>query len=235
MKLGILQCGSFGPELVEVHGSYPEMIEALLSSAGKVLEYEVYVCVDGQFPESIDVCDAWLISGSKYSAYDSLDWIAQLEDFVRTLYAAQKKTVGICFGHQVMAQAMGGKVVKSERGWGVGIAFNEVAVRKPWMEPCGDTFDIACFHQDQIIEMPKNAEILAGNLFCPYYMLQYGDCFLSIQGHPEFSSSLVRSLLKRRDFQINTSRLREALASLHAPVDSVQVAHWIGNFLSGEA
>ena len=232
MKLGILQCGSFTPELASEYGSYPEMIETLLSSAGIELEYAVYTCFDNQFPGSPDECDTWLISGSKHGVYDPFDWIARLEDFVRDLYKAQKKTIGICFGHQIMAQAMGGTVEKSDRGWGVGVAFNQIAQRKPWMEPWCDTLDLACFHQDQVIVLPEKAEVLAGNAFCPYYMLQYGDCFLSIQGHPEFSLGFVRALIGSQDMQIPPNRIREALISLQAPVDSGRVARWVVKFLA---
>ena len=234
MNLGLLQCGNFTSKLIEEYGPYPSMFKTLFSSAG-ALEYEIYTCLHGQFPESPDVCDAWLITGSKYGAYDPIDWIMQLESFIRALYAAQKKTIGICFGHQIMAQAMGGRVVQSSRSWGVGVSFNQIALRKPWMKPYCDTFDIVSFHQDQIIDLPKNVEVLAGNAFCPYYMLQYDDCFLSIQGHPELSLDFVRSLFDSNNFQIEPSRVREALISLHAPIDSERVACWMMRFLTDES
>lgn len=231
MKIGILQADDVNPVLQPEHGNYPQMFEKALRAVLPDCELPVYRVLDGELPATTTECDAWLITGSKFGVNDGLHWIEALSDFVRTLWAEQRPLVGICFGHQLMARALGGTVVKSDKGWGVGLSFNQVIERKPWMQPWQDGLDLLVSHQDQVVVLPEEAQVLASSDFCPYYLIQYGECFLSVQGHPEFCVDYCRALMEMRRDTLPAPRLRAGRASLNAEADSQLMMQWIASFL----
>lgn len=231
MKIGILQCDDVKTSLQASYGNYPEMFSVLLQELVPDCELPVYRVLDGELPDSIDACDAWLITGSKFGVNDGLPWIEALCEFVRTLWQHNVPLIGVCFGHQLMAKALGGAVQKSEKGWGIGMSFNQVIERKPWMEPFQSHLDLLVSHQDQVTILPPQAEVLASSEFCPYYLIQYGDCFLSVQGHPEFCEGYCRDLMIMRQQTLPPARLRAGMASLSAEVDSQLMMRWIVRFL----
>lgn len=235
MKIGILQCDDVMDELQPTFGNYPAMFEALLGEIAPDWQFVTYRAVDGELPATVDECDGYITTGSRYGVNDDDVWITQLEAFVAKLAGAGKKFVGVCFGHQLLANVLGGRAEKSERGWGVGVSFNQVGVKKPWMEPYQPSLDLVVSHQDQITRLPPSAEVLASSAFCPYYMLQYGPHLLSVQGHPEFSKAYSAALITRRGDRIPAVRCREAQASLAANVDDRLMMRWIINFFSQDS
>jgi GMP synthase-like glutamine amidotransferase len=231
MNIGLLQCGKVQDELAAKHGQYPAMFSTLLQKINPSFTWAIYDVEQGELPNNIDDCDAYLISGSHHGVYDHLPWIAPLQEFIRQLFIAQKKTIGICFGHQLVAQALGGKVIKSPKGWGVGISTSTVIQNKPWMNPARHTFNLIISHQDQVVELPSDAEILAGNEFCTFYMTQIGS-IVTIQGHPEFSTAYARSVLERRKDILTTEIYEQGLNSLTLEKDDAIIAQWMVNFIS---
>lgn len=231
MEIGLLQCDDVAPELRERHGNYPEMFARLFAAVDPGLTWRVWRCHDGEIPDHIEAVDAWMTTGSKFGVNDDRPWIAELEAFVRMLWEAGKPLVGVCFGHQLMARALGGAVAKSERGWGVGVSFNRVTEHAAWMEPWQEELDLVVSHQDQVIEPPSGARILGGSDFCPCYLMQLGEHFLGVQGHPEFSKAYSRDLMALRADTLGPARVREGEVSLAAAVDDGLMARWILTFL----
>ncbi len=232
MKIGLLQCDDVVQRLQPVYSNYPRMFEDLLRAQVPDLQLVVYRCMDGHYPAHPGECDAYLTTGSKFGVNDGLDWIDALEHFVRELWEHRVPLVGVCFGHQLMAKALGGDVGKSEKGWGVGVSFNQVVARKRWMEPWQDKLDLIVSHQDQVIRLPAHAEVLVTSTFCPYYLVQYGQHFMSVQGHPEFCKTYSCDLMVMREGVIPDARLREGRASLSAEVDAEVMMRWILNFVA---
>lgn len=233
MKIGILQCDDVMTELQPEFGNYPAMFENLLGDIAAQWEFVTYRVLDGELPGCVDACDGYITTGSRHGVNDDLAWLAELEAFVASLVQAKKKFVGICFGHQLLAKVLGGRVELSERGWGVGMSFNQITVKKPWMDPYQASLDLIVSHQEQITQLPAEAEVLSNSRFCPYYMLQYGDHLMSVQGHPEFSKAYSSALMDRRTDRIPAPRGREGQASLQAVVDDHLMAQWIINFFAG--
>ncbi|CEA05298.1 amidotransferase [Pseudomonas saudimassiliensis] len=231
MRIGILQCDDVVTSLQPLYGNYPQMFAEQLRAQLPECELPVYRVLDGELPGSHDECDAWLITGSRFGVNDGLPWIDALCGFVRTLWEHQRPLIGICFGHQLMARALGGTVRQSERGWGVGLSFNQVIERKDWMQPFQAHLDLLVSHQDQVVILPPQAQVLASSEFCPYYLIQYGDCFLSVQGHPEFCKDYCRDLMNLREGVLPPARLRAGRASLSADADSNLMMAWIVRFL----
>ncbi len=231
MKLGILLCDNVNQTLKKQYGGYSGMFSALLAQTEVPLEivfYEVYL---DDYPEEIDECDAYLSTGSQYSVYDDLPWIHKLVQFVRRLYDAQIGLVGICFSHQLIAHALGGKVSLSYNGWGVGISTTQIISKKSWMDPDLSIVGLVVSHQDQVVELPPHTEVILGCDFCPYSAIQVDDHFLGFQGHPEFSADFALALMDYRQDIIEPSRLEQGKQTLDKVADSQTVAHWIINFL----
>lgn len=232
MKLGILKCDRVSEVFSAEHGQYPEMFAALLLPADPGLEFIVFDAEHGELPSDLHAVDAYLITGSRHGVNDGFPWITQLEEFVRTLYAAKKKVIGICFGHQLIAKALGGTVIKSPKGWGIGMSQNTIIHNKKWMNPSQNRFNLLVSHQDQVIDLPQGAELLASSDFCPNYLMQLGSHFLSIQGHPEFTKAYSRALMISREELLDETEFENGLSSLALHEDDALIALWIMNFLS---
>ncbi|MGL5742903.1 MAG: glutamine amidotransferase-related protein [Legionella sp.] len=154
-----------------------------------------------------------------------------LEDFVRELHTQKKKIIGICFGHQLIVKALGGQVIKSPKGWGIGMSVNKMIQNKPWMSPLLDALNLIVSHQDQVVALPLMAEVLAASDFCPFYLLQIGDNIVTVQGHPAFTKSYSQALIETRKSKLGNALSEQGLKSLQLKCDDVVFAHWIVNFL----
>ena len=218
--------------LSTTHGDYPAMFERLLRSAAPELQFAVYHVTEGQLPNGPDECDAWLITGSRHGVYDPLPWIEPLKEFLRTAYAKDVPIVGICFGHQILAEALGGTAEKSHKGWALGVQKYLVHRKPSWMTGVGGEFSLNALHQDQVTRLPDDAEVVAGSAFCPYAVLVYRGSAISIQPHPEFQTGYLRDLIRvRRGKAIPEQDADAALKGLGSPIDAAQVAQWIVQFL----
>lgn len=232
MIIGLLQCDDVVEPLRSRHGNYPDMVQTLLDAVDPRLTFRVWRCHDGDIPDADAGVDAWITTGSKCGANDTTPWIQDLAELIRQLWRDQQPLVGICFGHQLMAQAMGGQVQRSPRGWGVGVMTHRIKARQPWMSPCnGDTLRLLSSHQDQVSALPEQGVVLAGSDFCPNYMMQLGSVFLGLQGHPEFSKGYASDLMEMRRDIISSARVDAGLKSLRLPVDDMMMGRWVLNFM----
>lgn len=215
MKIGILQTGRVPEMLVDDHGDYDHMFEKML--AGRGFEFETWKVLDGVFPESVSEADGWLITGSRFGTYEGHDWIAPLEQFIRDIKAADLPLIGVCFGHQIIAQALGGKVEKYSGGWSVG--------QVDYTLNDGSNLPLHAWHQDQVVEKPPQARNLGSTDFCEHAVLAYGDKILTMQPHPEFSEEYMRGLIdKRGKGVVPDDQLEQAIQALGPEPAQAQVA-----------
>jgi GMP synthase-like glutamine amidotransferase len=234
MKIGLLECDHVLERFRHVAGDYRDMFAALFARHTPRIDLRFFDVCNGAFPPSLDGCDAYLATGSRFSAYDDVAWIHALKDFVRRLHEAKKPFVGVCFGHQILAEALGGKVARAETGWGVGVHGVEVISREPWMRPEQLGCALQYMHQDQVERLPEDGVVVGRSDHCPVAMFRVGDSTLGIQGHPEFPKAYSKALLIDRVDRIGEERARAALASLEQPSDESMVATWIVEFLEGQ-
>jgi len=193
-----------------------------------------YRITEGQFPQGADECDAYLITGSPKGVYDNDDWIGQLDHYIRDFYAAGHTLVGICFGHQILAHALGGQAKKSPKGWGMGPSIIEVTQSQPWMTPPLPTGNFYFCHQDQVTSLPQHAELLAGNEFCPNGMFTIGNQVLGLQAHPEFTTDIMVTAIDSLSKVVEPTVIDNAISTTaQRQVDNAIMAQWIVNFLVG--
>lgn len=226
MRIGILQCGDSPPDLAADHGSYGAMVSRLVDGVGAPQVFDV---TRGAYPERVDSCDAYLITGSPAGVYDDLPWIAPLGSFLRSA-RGRAKMVGICFGHQMLAETFGGKVRKSAKGWGIGVHEYAVVNRAWWMD--GDApVSAPVSHQDQVDIAPPDAKVVLRSDFTPYAGLDYGDA-ISFQCHPEFTAAFGTALLEARRARYG-AQTDPAIASYAGPNGSARLTRWIATYLRG--
>ncbi len=236
MKIGILETGEVHPDLRARHGDYPAMFAALLGAVDPSLEFATIRVVAGEMPAAPGQADAWLVTGSRHGVYDDLPWIEPLKDFLRACAAARVPVVGVCFGHQILAEALGGRAVKSDRGWGLGVQDYEVTARPGWMGDLPDRFSVNALHQDQVVALPPDATVLARSSHCDYAALAYGDAerpyAISLQPHPEFDAAFLDALITlRAGTAFPQAEADAARATLDRPVNAAEWARMIVAFL----
>lgn len=221
MRIGILETGKAPEALVAEAGSYPDMFQRLLADNG--FDFQTFCVVEMDFPADVTDCDAWILTGSRHGAYEDHPFIPPLEDFIRKAYEAAVPMVGICFGHQIIAQALGGRVEKFSGGWAVG----------PQDYDFGDRIiRLNAWHQDQVVERPAMAQQLATHPFCQNAALIYGDRALTVQAHPEFSKDFITGLMEKRGKGLVPEPLMQAAKDrLHQTIDDQTMAQRIIDFL----
>ena len=227
MKIAILETGVPPGNLAEEFGSYADMFERLIEPGFDADHFDVQA---GDLPDP-NAHEACLITGSPAGVYDPLPWIPLLMDFIRG--AGKTPMIGVCFGHQAMAQALGGEVIKSPKGWGAGLHRYDVIHREPWTD--GERqVAVPASHQDQVVTQPPNTEVVAASEFTPFGALAWVDRpAISFQFHPEFTVAYAKALIEKRYDRVNDPEA--ALASLDAPNDNARVGAWMRNFLAGRA
>lgn len=224
MKIAILETGKPPGRLAEQFGDYPGMFASLLGPGFEVRNFNVQA---GELPDEAAAQTAFLITGSPAGVYENLEWIEPLMQFIRAAHTS--KMVGICFGHQIMAEALGGHVEKSARGWGAGLHRYEIVRRQPWMD--GDeTVAGPASHQDQVVVQPPRTQVLARSDFTPLAALAWTDRqAISFQFHPEFSPKFAKALIEQRFDLVPDPE--GAITSLDGPNDNARVGGWIRRFL----
>jgi GMP synthase-like glutamine amidotransferase len=232
MKAAILKCD----EVLEVFRppftDYSDMIQDMFAAVDDSIEFDIFDCRAGQYPDQPDAYDFFITTGSRAGAYEDLPWVKPLIEFIKQLDRKKIKLIGICFGHQVIAEALGGKVEKSDKGWGVGIASNSIVNTPAWMVPAKTELNILVSHQDQVIQLPEQAQVIARTDFCPNFFIQWSEHFISVQGHPEWQPEYSKALMNYRKNIIPHDTIEAAMQTLQTPADNRLFTQWMLNFIT---
>ena len=231
MRIGILQCDSTNENFRDEYGDYPWMFISLFQSIDPELQFTVFDVRLEQYPQTTQECDAYLITGSRFGVYEDEVWIRKLEKFVVELHWKKHPLLGICFGHQIVARALGGKAEKALQGWGAGVQSFRKTVTKPWLYPVLENFSLLVFYQDQVTQLPEGAELIAENEFCPIAAFQIEDHILTFQGHPELEKAYTEALMKLREQILGPVIFEAGLKSLKQSIQPQVITQWMINFL----
>jgi GMP synthase-like glutamine amidotransferase len=228
MRIAILEPGAPPRDLQPRFGRYGRMVANLL---GQDFDSEVFDVRRGAYPGD-GPWDGFVLTGSAAGVYDPEPWIPDLKAWVQSA-AGAAPMIGICFGHQLMAEAFGGKVIKSPRGWGVGVDTYDLNTNASWMDPWACTVTLPVSHQDQVVQVGEGAIVLGGSDFCPFGLIAYPERrAVSLQPHPEFDPSYVEALIaSRRNGPLTPEQADAAIASLRTPLDNQKVGGWLTRFL----
>ncbi len=224
MRIGILRTGDLPPAIAAEHGGYGELFVRMLEGAEPSFAAHIVDVEGGEMPDSPHAADGWLITGSRHGVYEDHAWIEPLKAFLRESLAREVPVVGICFGHQILAEAMGGRTVKSDKGWGLGVSDYAPADSIPWAPDLQVPWQGYAIHQDQVVEQPPDTTLLMTSEFCPLAALAYGPPetprALTVQPHPEYSRELFEKLANSRlSSVVPEPVLARAMDSMSRPVD----------------
>lgn len=236
MNLALLLCGHVREKFYPITGGdydvyFRDYFDQFASHDVTLTCFDVTA---GQYPQNLSDFDGYITTGSKYSVYDDFDWIRELAHFFQRLHQDGRKLFGVCFGHQMIAHALGGTVARAENGWGVGVKSFEVyaaAKNEPWFDPSLDRFNMLMSCQDQVQVLPPDSVVLAGSDFCPVGMYRVGANMLGVQGHPELTAAYSEALMAERSGRIPADVIAAARATLTTPTHKRELAAWIVNFM----
>ena len=236
ITLGILETGIIDDHLTRIHGTYPDMFVKMYQAQDPSVIFKFYNVIENHYPQNIDECDAYLITGSKSDSFSNEPWVETLRQYICTLYNQSKSLIGVCFGHQVIAIALGGMAGRSNKGWGIGVYNSKIEQsvqqqKLPWLESQYQSFNLLVSHQDQVSQIPPNATLLASNDFCHNSAYYIEDKVLCFQGHPEISPGFARGLMALREGIIPKDVYQQGLDSSELPLQADAVTRWMLNFI----
>ena len=229
--IGILNAYHYDSTPGNFQEKYNELILKFVQNIFPERKICHYKIAFGEWPKSVEECQAWFVTGSAKGAYDVDQWISQLKNLISELNKKKIKLIGICFGHQIIAESLGGRVEKSSKGWGVGVKNFQIIKINSWMNPEYKNISLLFSHQDQVVQLPPGAILLAQDQFCENQMVQIGDHILTFQGHPEFDVEFAKARLISRKDKMPIDTYNVAMNSLHDSTDSKIVMKWIRNFV----
>tara|TARA_Y100001970_G_scaffold25789_1_gene30842 strand:- start:1436 stop:2167 length:732 start_codon:yes stop_codon:yes gene_type:complete len=231
LTIGILLTDHVLEDLRVQHGDQNDFYDKIFTEAGPYIKLKIYDVTANEYPQEIDECDGYLITGSKLSVYDNVQWIKDLENFVCLLNDNKKALLGICFGHQLIAKALGGKVNKARVGWVLGLQEYVFHNKFPWTESLNENVKLIHSHQDQVIQLPEGTTLVASNNFVPNAMYFIGDHIMSIQGHPEFTNEYAYDVVRKRKDILGEECFQLAEESLlNEQSNYLEVTNWCINF-----
>jgi GMP synthase-like glutamine amidotransferase len=236
MHLTLLHVGETPQRLRDRYERFVPFFQTMFKDAGFTFDWHPVNVLDGEPMPAPDAVQGVVITGSAYGVYDETPWMEPLRRFIRDAYAARTPMVGVCFGHQIMADALGGDVGKSDKGWGIGRHTYRV-IDRHGLALDRDAYAIACSHQDQVRVAPRDAQVFLASEFTPNAGLVYGNgAAISVQPHPEFDRTFAKDLCElRRDNPLADAVVDQAVNDLDAALDRLDMARTLGRFLTTRA
>jgi GMP synthase (glutamine-hydrolysing) len=233
VKLIVLRAGDASPTVAARRGQFLSWIQREAASvwSGEWLEHDVRD-VESALPRLEDGA-GFIITGSSASVTERAPWMLRTEAFIRELVSRNVPLFGICFGHQLVGQALGGEVAKNPRGREIGT----VSVRRLASAPddalvagLPTSFQANASHVDSVVRLPEGAFKLAETDLEPHAMFVVGETTKCVQFHPEFDGDAARGYVEARAELCRAEGL-DADAIIARTVDTPHGAETLRNFI----
>ncbi len=235
MKIGLLICGKL-PHALERRGmGYSRILQEWITQPRSKHSFRTYRAYAGKLPPKVDACDCYFVSGSAASLVDREPWMVELSHFLLVAAKAQVPVVGLCFGHQVLAQALGGRATRAPKGWEIGLKSWKIVREEGWMRECGKKLTLLCIHEDQVNKLPPRSVRVASNDRCPNGLFRLANHAIGMQGHPEFTPEIFEEIVESRKDIFSKEVRAAALANLDQPTHAKDMARWCVNFVESRA
>lgn len=222
MHIAILMTNTDESEFAQARPKDGEKFASMIRSVRPDWQVSVFAVKDGVFPADEARFDGWLITGSPASVHDGEAWIDRLMALIRRLDAGRRPVFGACFGHQAIAEALGGRVGRNPGGWVFGLAETEME---------GRPIRLYASHIQQVLDLPAPARAMGGNAECPIGSFAVGDHILTTQYHPEMSHDFMAALVEEYAADLPPEVAAQARRSLKdGRADSARIAERIARF-----
>ena len=214
IRVNILLCDTFPGRLPDFIPNYESLFMDLFAAIGEQVSYKIFQTWQGELPPSVSTDELYLVPGSLDSAYDDKPWIVALVKWIEHAYCRGAKLMGVCFGHQVIARALGGEVRPYEGGFGTGVRASHVIDEEMRRYFPDGEMRLLYSHHDQVMTLPPDAVLCATSDFCKNESFRIGHQVVTFQGHPEFTVAYSRHLLTNCSDDLDEPVRLAALQSL---------------------
>lgn len=230
MKLAILMTNTDVSAFSDKHPKDGEKFTALIQTVRPDWTCDVFDATQSEFPEDVTIYDGFMITGSPASVHDDVDWIAQLCGLIVDIHGQELPIFGACFGHQIIAKALGGTVGRNPQGWVLGVADSTPRAVKPWLKGLPASFPLYAAHLEQVLVMPDGGETIAMTEGCPNAGYVIGKTIYTTQYHPEMTPHFIGALVEHLSSDFEGSVIETARASLAVTVQMDVFAESIAAF-----
>ncbi|KAK3016258.1 hypothetical protein RJ639_006089 [Escallonia herrerae] len=219
-RFAVLLCAEDSEYVKKKYGGYFGVFVKMLGEEGET--WDMYRVAAGEFPDDGEIVhyDGFVITGSCNDAHGNDAWICKLLNLLKILDSMKKRVLGICFGHQILGRALGGKTGRAVSGWDIGVTTVHLSPSSKLLGSLTmpSLMSVIECHQDEVRELPPKAEVMAWSKKTGIEMFRHGDHIMGIQGHPEYTKDILLHLIDRllqRNF-ITETYANEVKASVDA-------------------
>jgi GMP synthase-like glutamine amidotransferase len=207
-------------------GDYGDLFRDLLKREGD--QWDFYDSRLFEYPANLSDYQGIVITGSPSTAHELEDWIVRLNEEIRRAFEQNIRILGVCFGHQAVANALGGKSERNPKGWEAGLYELEYNDVPSGLADLVETLPrkILEIHMDHVVEAPPEAQVFAKTEKTPIQAYAISDRVLCLQGHPEFNNEIVRDLVRIRA-RAGIIDDRDAIEMLNSMAQQPERVGWV--------